>query len=323
VGFLLPSLLFLLFSMGLFKAYELKANAVSSTSVTSSTSINPFSLFENTGVETLINASLLLLVAWIGGVILVAINRELIRFMEGYGTLNPFRMFQCLERRKFDSISARVNSLKEKAAELNKNNQTLPEHLRKERRDKSLLLVERFPKTEFLLPTPFGNIMRSFETYPMTMYGVDAIVAWEKLLAVIPKDYRDYMDDAQSYVNFWLNLWYLLVVLFFEYLALTWHYKFTLIDWPWQFLIVFIFFCLVIWFVYSRASASAQRYGEFVKSAFDLYLPDLQKILGFIVPSSEEEARQQWQSFNQAILYVRPDLLPPRSYEQDRKSDED
>jgi hypothetical protein len=65
------------------------------------------------------------------------------------------------------------------------------------------------------------------------------------------------------------------------------------------------------------------RWRVAVKSAFDLYLPDLQKILGFIVPSSEEEARQQWQSFNQAVLYVRPDLLPPRSYEQDRKNDEE
>ncbi len=313
----MPSLLFSLLSTGIFRAYDLQSKAPSKIKVIS---INVFDWFQNSGTEALINASLLILIAWIGGIILVAINRELIRFAEGYGSFNPFNLLHCLEKRRFDRIDKKVEDLDNEMTECEEKGEVFSLDSKKKLRIKSLLLVERFPSKEFLLPTSFGNIMRAFETYPMSMYGVDAIVAWERLLSVIPKDYRDFIDDAKSHINFWLNLWYLLIVWFFEYWILAFHYGFSLLSWPWHLIIALILFTLFLWFTFSRASSSAQRYGKFVKSAFDLYLPDLQRILGFISPDSDEEARKQWQQFNQAILYARPDLLPQRRYY--RQSDE-
>ena len=76
----------------------------------------------------------------------------------------------------------------------------------------------QFPDEEaWLLPTSFGNTIRAFEVYPRVMYGLDAIPGWLRILAVIPKDYRESVDNAKAQVDFWLNLWFLSILMIFEY----------------------------------------------------------------------------------------------------------
>jgi len=313
VGFFLPFLLFLVLSISVFEGYDIQ-NQISAGKLTAQESF--FNLFEKNSLEILANASLVVLFSWIGGIILVAINRELIRFAEGYGDRNPLKMLQPIEDFWFKRLQNRIDSLEKELDKHEEENRDFPDSLKQERRIKHTLRVERFPCRPPLLPTSFGNVMRAFEQYPRTMYGVDAIISWERLLSVIPGDYRDFMDDAKSHVNFWLNIWYLLFVLLFEYLALAFHYRFSLFSWPWQLLFALILFFTALWFSFSRTVASAQRYGKFVKSAFDLYLPDLRRALHFKSPTSDEEARKQWQSFNQAIVYAIPESLPERDYDQ-------
>jgi hypothetical protein len=57
------------------------------------------------------------------------------------------------------------------------------------------------------LPTRFGNAIRSFEVYSRIIYGLEAIDGWPRLLAVIPADYRQAIDDAKAQVDFWVNIW--------------------------------------------------------------------------------------------------------------------
>ena len=88
---------------------------------------------------------------------------------------------------------------------------------------------------------------------------------------------------------------------------------------PWIVLLL-IFFILL---AYQRAKSSAVLWGEFVKSAFDVFLPDLIKKLKFSFPSNNEDSKKLWLKFSQSILYNRPDLLPERilSETNDNQSD--
>ena len=49
----------------------------------------------------------------------------------------------------------------------------------------------------------------------------------------------------------------------------------------------------------SRASA----WGDLVRSAFDLYLPNLAKQMGYTLPGTIEERRKFWSKMNSVFLY--------------------
>ncbi len=173
----------------------------------------------------------------------------------------------------------------------------------------NLDLAERFPDEEcWLLPTSFGNINRAFEAYPRVMYGLDAIPGWNRLIAVIPKDYYTVINDSKSIMDFWVNLWALSWVVVFEYVALLiYKYKgaIPIVWFPFAAVgISFIFF----W----RAKIAALEWGGFVKASFDVFLPMLYEKLGFPFPENREEEQGIWRKFSQAIIYRSPDELPQR-----------
>ena len=177
--------------------------------------------------------------------------------------------------------------------------------------------VERFPDEErWLLPTSFGNTVRAFEVYPRIMYGVDSIAIWEHLLAVIPEDYRKLIDDSKAQVDFWANVWILSILFIFEYIFIA--SNINKINNLW----ILVSAIVLVFVAFSRARASAVQWGKWVKAAFDVFLPELYKKLGFKSQKSEIEAKQMWRDFSQAIIYMDSDCLPSRGYfdsiEQDR-----
>ena len=169
----------------------------------------------------------------------------------------------------------------------------------------------RFPDDErWLLPTSFGNTVRAFEVYSRIMYGMDAIVGWNRLLAVVPVDYRSLIDDAKTYVDFWANVWFFGIVVFMEYVALAWHTHQRPLLW-----IPFIAL-LASTVAFFRAQTSAIEWGDFVKSAFDTYLVDLRKKLAFPLPKNRDEEKDMWLAFSRSVLYINPDRMPSRDLSQ-------
>jgi hypothetical protein len=67
----------------------------------------------------------------------------------------------------------------------------------------------------------------------------------------------------------------------------------------------------VIFISWLRVRSAAVEWGEVVKSAFDVFLPELHKKLEFPIATREEE-RQMWERFSQAIIYRLPSSLPER-----------
>lgn len=289
VAYALPASLILLFSLTLlsaFSVYQLPASAEQ---------VNP-----------LIGTAVIAFAAWAGGILLSAMNRLIIRFAEGYGgRLNPAYYLLPLQRWRYRRLFQQILSAFEKT-EIEGEGSKAHIHFQK------LMLkfsqeyphLGEYPESQvWVLPTVFGNVVRSFEYYPNKVYGADGIEVWSRLLTVIPTDYQNLLNAAKAQMDMWLNLWLMCFVIFFQYLFLVLVTQTTpLYGTPIISLIFAIFFT-------KRAKGAAIRWGKLFKAAYDVYLPELAKKLGYKLPTNPEMAFRFWQHFSYVILYRDRDSL--------------
>jgi hypothetical protein len=297
VGFFLPITVFLATSLWLLNVFTL----LSWETIINFNTTNNFA--------KLINVSIFVVMSWLLSILLLGANREIIRTMEGYGKLNPVRIFKFLEKKRFSNLQKAKIKLDEDFVRLKDSGEELPAKAKEKLTQTYLCLAERFPDEQsWLLPTSFGNIIRAFEVYSRVMYGLDAIPGWNRLVAVIPKDYYGVINDSKSIVDFWVNLWALSWVVALEYIVLLiYNYKGAVPIFWFPFAAVGISF-LFFW----RAKIAALEWGDFVKASFDVFLPALYEKLGFQFPENRDEEQDVWAKFSRAIIYRDPDELPPR-----------
>jgi hypothetical protein len=225
--------------------------------------------------------------------------------MEGYRKYNPLKLFGWMEKRRYHNMKSELEKLDDEFRECISSKTEFPVKSRTRRNELMRQLAEEFPdKEEFLLPTPFGNVLRSFEVYPRYMYGFEAIAGWGRLLAVIPKDYLELIDAARAQVDFWVNLGVVFILLQIEYIGLAF-----VTGNPLQWWVVLLFIVLGT-IAPLRATSSAREWGDFVKSAFDVYRFNLLESLGMDIPKTREEEKVLWTKYSQAIIYRLPDSLP-------------
>jgi hypothetical protein len=259
--------------------------------------------------QAFVGTTLVVLLSWIAGILLLAINRNIIRFLEGYGSINPLKLFLPIQIRSFRRLRMRKLELDKLRDQARTNGKEPSSELLAERTRIITRMVWDFPDSEeYVLPTSFGNVLRSFEVYPRVMYGVDSIPAWSRLYAVIPKDYREALDDAKALMDFWINLMLASILILGEYLliaAINGQFNSSSV-----FIAAFLVFTSIV--SYNRATTSALGWGNLVRSSFDLFLDDLRLKLGYLSPASPTRQREMWTSFSRAVYYVDPDSLPPR-----------
>lgn len=252
----------------------------------------------------------------IGGIILLLANRGLVRFLEGYW---PYRLgyrLNWLELWRFRRLREERLQLDQKMEALESRNKPTDDLQNKWDRIK-LLEANRFPNEErLILPTSFGNTYRAFEIYPLAMYGIDAISGWSRLLAVIPKEYRDLIDAGRARVDVWVNVACLSLLVVVEFYVsaiaaerISFSGLFSLTgDFPW----IPLFSLLSFWVAYIFARKSVEQWGNWVRSAFDLYLPDLRTKLEFAPGRTKEAEFQTWSDFNIAVLTGNPEWMPEK-----------
>lgn len=264
--------------------------------------------------DLLVGTTVIGLLSWVGGIVLLAVNRDLYRAMEGYGKFNPVKLLGWFEKRRYKKTIDELEKLDDEYREFYEKKVEFPKKSRARRNQIMRQLAEEFPdQPEYLLPTPFGNALRSFEIYPRVMYGFEAIDGWGRLLAVIPKEYLEIIDAARAQVDFWINMGLVLVLLQIEYISLSFIFGNQPNWW-----IVILFFGLGI-IAPLRATSSAREWGDFVKSAFDIYRFNLLESLGIEAPKSRDEERKIWTKYSQAIIYRLPETLPDIKSSDDPK----
>jgi len=287
IGYFLPAAIFVAASLALRWASDLSI---------------PLSLQKDTILR---DATVFGFVSWFGGILILATNRNILRLLAGYGRFNPFNLVKRVEKTRFERIRRNKDKLDKwhrRRLEIGKH---LPAKLQDVRIKLTGLTVDEFPaNVGDLLPTSFGNTISAFEDYPRIMYGLDPIKAWNRLLAVISKDYLDSVNSAKAQVDFWANLSFLSAVIFLECLIVINHglRVFGLL----------VGAGVVFWLSLRMAKTAAIEWGELVKSSFDVFLPDLRKKLEFAFRANRGDEQHDWSQFSQAISYRLPNSMPGR-----------
>src|SRR5262249_35598717 len=132
----------------------------------------------------------------------LGLNHLILRCLEGYPRWLPLKSRERAQKRKFRRKIKPTLTLQEKiykAADVKIPGPIVPkdfEHILSEN-------IERYPDAEeYVLPTQFGNIFRALEVYSRVVYGLDAIPAWPRLLAVLPDQFRKQLAEANSLLSF-------------------------------------------------------------------------------------------------------------------------
>jgi hypothetical protein len=150
-------------------------------------------------------------------------------------------------------------------------------------------------------PTTFGNVLRAFEEYPAVMWNIEPISTWVRLTAVLPADFAAQIENAKTSVTLLLNICVVATVLAFETALLAGPNAET--KWLWAALA----WAVVAIVAYAVVPAAARRWGEYVRTAFDLYRLDLLVRMKVELPSGPftfEQEREVWASVQQATYYT-------------------
>ncbi len=249
--------------------------------------------------EPVNDLSILALFSYLGGIILLISNKEIYRFLEGYGKYHPLKAFE-FEKKRYRNIIQEVEKLDNEYYSPN----FTPE-ARKRRTELMHKLSAEFPdKEELVLPTSFGNVIRSFEVYPRVMYGIEYIDSWSRLQAVMPGDFRGLIDDAKARTDLWVNFQFAAVVIAIQAGELSF------LKQSWILFCLSIIFLLLSYICGQHATACAFDWGDYAKSSFDIFMPKLREALGFPEPKNRKEEKAQWLRFSQAIIFRLPEHIP-------------
>lgn len=166
--------------------------------------------------------------------------------------------------------------------------------------------INNYPHIESLiLPTRLGNVIRSFEVYPLREYGMDSIALYTRLISKMEKDFAVIIDEAKTSFDFMINCSALAVLLLITlvfsglYYGLIFGSGYALAA----FLLKISVLTLVSYLAYLGAVNQAADWGQTVKSGFDLYRNDLLKQLGFSsVPANKREERVMWEKISRQMI---------------------
>jgi hypothetical protein len=255
----------------------------------------------------------LVIAVWAAAVFLQFVNTYLIKFLEGYESpLKNWRSLKAEKQRAFDALDGRLNELWEK---INARVE-LSEAEKYEFERKSIAFHRNFPSTRSrILPTRFGNAIRAFEQYGNEVYGADSVTLWSHLSTVVPKDFASTIGDARAQVDGLVNvIWF--SALFASVALARAAYSLALsargnisrpLDEQSVQIVLFVLAALASVALavgaYALAIKRVYVWGAYVKAAFDCYLPELAKKLGFRMPADPEKQKELWAAISQRVAY--------------------
>ena len=257
----------------------------------------------------------ILVALWILALLLLALNRTITRLLEGYGSANPLRALKFLEARSFRKLTLDLEAVEKEAAAA-KGDLTVKTKARRNKLHRQRAC--RFPDGErWLLPTSFGNTIRSFEVYPRVMYGMEAIDSWFRLTAVLPKEFLGSVDDAKAQVDLWLNVWFLSSVvacigvasLALQHGPVALHDVAVDLGLAVSAKLTAAAAAALAAIGYWRAVRAAEQWGHWVKAAFDLFRSTLAQQLGLKRDMRLAESRRFWNLMSRALAFAEPKRL--------------
>jgi hypothetical protein len=237
-------------------------------------------------------------VTWLIAVTLLALNYTALRFLEGYSSSYPLKRYrERVWRRQFNRHVKPALDLDREITTAQGSGTPKP-HLPKNFADEMRDAVEHYPhEVDFVLASKFGNVFRAAEVYSKVIYGIDAIPMWPRLQAVLPAEFKKQSGEAQSLLNFFVNLMIDGTTTMIVYLALAaWTRRLPAAWIP-------VVAIVIAGWSYRESLGAVKNFGSYIKSAFDLYRSELAKQLGLELPRSAALEREMWESVSKMMIY--------------------
>lgn len=189
------------------------------------------------------------------------------------------------------------------------------ERLEATRRNKEKSDVERgaaygkrdrlFPRdANRLLPTQLGNVMRAYESHAEDRWGIDGVLLWPHIQALMSEAERDLITDAETDLRVFLNGAFAAVGIG---ICLIGDRAANQPGAGAGWLLCGIPFA-VAYLLYRWSIRAAAIRGAYVRASFDLHRLDVYEKLGIRRPKSFTDERQMATRLNQLLFYGRPRL---------------
>lgn len=164
-------------------------------------------------------ALLVFVLTLILGYILQGLNIFILKLTEGYFVLEKFgfvrrRQLRKAVRRKseikrLEAALGKMFDLEEALERRHENNPRLTKAIDRlvqyKKRLEARYRVDYPSPIGNILPTRFGNILRSAESYPNEQYNIDSVVMWPRLIYVMNPAYYDMIDQSNNGLSFLIN----------------------------------------------------------------------------------------------------------------------
>lgn len=272
---------------------------------------------------------LLLICAGVGGVLLTALNKPLIHFYEGAFSFQRRWLLKGALRRNLDRHEALYQTLlphremyDEATTALRAEDGSQPSDKRRRVNSAALAIDDAYDLLEVsgydnhlpidplvVAPTALGNAYAVMEEYPYHRYGIDPMVLWPRLLAVLPSDYRASIGEQKTTCDFLLNLSLLLTL----FAVATWVIfvarAVNNLLFPSVALAGFVA-GFIAYGLYRAAVAETIVLGKLINGAFDLYRGRLLEQFGFRRPSELVEEKALWRELAVFISRGEPFYYP-------------
>jgi hypothetical protein len=265
------------------------------------------------------------LLAFVLAIFLMTANDTLYKILEGYfPPVSWFLPLRWWHRSRFRAKQKNFKKLRCAWLTAITENEEFPEKSKQKYEALRSSLVFYYPNLEGeVMTTRFGNIIRSMEVYPREVHGVDSVHVWTRLASVIPKEYTSIIDDARAQTDCFVNLTILstvfsIIALIAVCLTSDWHpipawsaltvgSLANLFEHSGPRHVATAALGVVVGIIaYWRACVSAVAWGDWVRSAFDCFLPALINQLGYALPPTMAERKKFWTEFSILIAFQEP-----------------
>ncbi len=230
-------------------------------------------------------------------ILLLALNRPIIRTLEGYGSLNPFRLLLPHRRRIFTKEIRPVLEEKRRLDEARRTDADVKSEI-PNFSNRLREAVQFYPdECEYVLPTRFGNVMRAFEVYSRVVYGLESVQGWNRLQLLLPKRVAEQVRDSRAMLDFIVSILALAVAILVIYAMAASRAHVLPVK------VIPLAAALSVVLAWSYLPMAAIQWGETVKSVFDLQRHRLARDLGLEVPPDPAEEAKMWRDVSVMMIY--------------------
>ncbi len=243
------------------------------------------------------------------GFTLTTLNTHILKLFEGYVFFNHFSFLVKRQKKKANELSLKRERLKRRIERLKQREKKLTNgkyiRKRKSNLEKQYYQVAANydasfpPSVDLVLPTKFGNILRSAESYSGTRYGIDAVLFWPRLFFVIHDDYKKVINESRDELSFLVNC-SVLASTFFVICVGYALCEFNQVEN--RFLLASVISLVLAWFFNRASLISVRAFGDTIRSAYDLFRLDLLKQLRLKMPKNSYEEYKNWRNLGEFIV---------------------